>query len=298
MNKKNKSAPFLMILVLSIIATQLSLKAFGVNLTPSLGTIIASWGKVAGVIGCVYQPGLLAELDALSDHFLHTDSKVAQGTENLCGELACNQSTDFELEPPPPIEANDPSVTIEEPVQEFCVMAISRSTGKKEILDAEKLNVEVVQIAADSDEENAADEAKSEAKAESIRSIAVGITADDPEAESEASAPQFMEKIFVRGESFQVAPKPDGNKKPCQELERLRKLEETRKSLEEFQLETQFQLMNQGGQSFEFQASMAKKYLEKARRVRVIIKRNPLALPHSSKTDSLDFLTGPEESEL
>src|SRR5688500_12613481 len=103
MKKNNKSTPFLMILVLSIIATQLSLKTFGVNVTPSLGTIIQSWGKVAGVIGSIYHPGLVAQLDTLSIHFLNTDGKVPLETEKPCGELACNPGNDFEFELPPPI---------------------------------------------------------------------------------------------------------------------------------------------------------------------------------------------------
>lgn len=298
MNKKNKSTPFLMILVLSIIATQLSLKALGVNLTPGFDTLIHSWGKVAGVIGYVYHPGLVAELDTLSNHFLCTEGKVPPETEKSCGELACNRGSDFEFAPPPPIDVNDPSVIIEEPVQEFCVKAISRSTVKRENLDDEKLAVEVLQIATEADEESVAEEAKPEAKTESLRSIAIGLATDDSEAENKNLAPQFEDKIFVREDEFEVTPKPERTKKPCQELERLKKLEEFKKLLNEFQLETEWQLVNQSKLPFEAQASMAKKYFEKNKRLRVIIKMTPLALPTPTKPDTFDILVGPEESEL
>src|SRR5215212_1592523 len=113
MKKHNRTAPFLMILVLSVVATQLSLKAVGVKITPSVGTMVHSWGKMASMIGGVYQPGFVAELDTLSNHLLCTEGKAPAETEKSCGELACNKATDFEFELPPLIDINDPSVTID-----------------------------------------------------------------------------------------------------------------------------------------------------------------------------------------
>jgi hypothetical protein len=294
MRKNNKSTPFLMILVLSIIATQLFLKAFGVNITPSIGTIFHSWGKVASVIGCVYHPGLATQLDVLSNHLLHTDGKDMVETEKSRGELACNKDNDFEFEPPPAIDVNDPSVTIEEPVKVYFPKAISRCLGKKESLTIKELDVEVLQIAADSDEEGA----EEEAKAEGIRSIAIGIPADDPEAGSKVSAPQFENRVFYGESESQEAPKADKSKRPCQEMERLKKLEETRRLMDEFTFENVLPFVNPTIPNFEVQASQGNKYFDKAKRVRVVIRRNPLAVPLPSSNDTFNFLTVAEESEF
>jgi hypothetical protein len=294
MKKNNKSAPFLMILVLSIIATQLFLKAFGVDITPSIGTIFHSWGKVASVIGCVYHPGLATQLDVLSNNLLHTDGKAPVDAEKSSGELACNKGNDFEFEPPPTIDINDPSVTIEEPVKLYFPKAVSRCLGKKESLTIKELDVEVLQIAADADEEST----EPEAKVESIRSIAIGIPADEPETENKVSGPQFENRVFWSEAEPQEAPKADKSKKPCQELERLKKLEETRRLMDEFTFENTLPFVNPTIQNFEVQASRGNRYLDKVKRMRVIIKRNAMAVPRPSGSDSFNVLNVAEESEF
>jgi hypothetical protein len=301
MKKNNKSTPFLMILVLSIIATQLSLKSFGVNVTPSLGTIIQSWGKVAGVIGHIYHPGLVAQLDTLSIHFLNSDGKAPLETEKPCGELACNPGKDFDFELPPPIDVNDPSVTIDEPAKECFVKVISRSIVKRESPGLKELDVEVLEIAADADAESAATEAKPEAIVESLRSIAVGITADEPEVENNAFAPLLENKAIVSEEEAQATPKPEKHKKPCSELEKLRKLDETVKLMYEYKFEPELQLVNQAKPNFDmdaFQALQAFRFLDRAKRVRVVIRPQPLTLPRSSVKETFNLLTVAEESEF
>ena len=298
MRKNNKSTPFLMILVLSIVATQLSLKAFGVNITPNIGTIFHSWGKVASVIGCVYHPGLATQLDVLSNHFFYTDGKVPVEAEKSCGELACNKVNDFEFELPPTIDVNDPSVTIEEPVRVYFPKVISRGLAKKESLDFKELEVEVLQIAADSDEDGGDSEGKPEEKGESLPSTAIGVPSDEPEAENKVSAPQYENRVFFAEDEPQVAPKAEKNKKPCQELERLKKLEETRRLMDEYNFENVLPFVNPTSPIFEVQASQGSKYLDKARRVRVVIRRSPLAMPRPSGSDSFNLLTVAEESEF
>ena len=298
MRKNIKSTPLLMSLVLSIIATQLSLNAFGINIAPSLTTIIHSWGKVASMIGGVYQPDFVAELDALSNHFLCSDGKVLVDTEKPSGELACQKGNEFDFELPPPIDVNDPSVIIKEPVIEYCPKAISRTILKKESNEVEALASEVLQIAADSDEESPASETNSQAIEESVRSITTGIASDAAEPENKVFAPQFENKIFFSAEDAQVSPKAEKNRKPCPELERLKKFEETRKFLNEFQFETELQFVNERKPDFDTQAFQAHQFLEKAKRVRIIIKMNPLALPRPLNKESMNLLNIAEESEF
>ncbi len=298
MSKNTKSTPFLMILVLSIIATQLFLNAFGINMTPRIGTIFQSWGKVASVIGCMYHPSLVAELNTLSTHFLYSDGKVPSETEKNRGELACNRGREFEFEAPPPIDVNDPSVTIKEPVKECFLKAISRSIVRKDSIGMKELDVEVLEIAADSDEESAAPEAKPVSKEESIRSIAVGVAADEPGAESKAFAPQSEVKVFFDEDEAPVAPKTEKLKKPCPDLEKLRKLDETVKLLDGYKFEQELQLVNQAKSNLEIQAFQAFKYLERSKRVRVMIRRNPTARPHPAIHESFNVLTVAEESEF
>src|SRR5205085_1654876 len=149
MKKNNKATPFLMILVLSIVATQLSLKAVGINITPSIGTVVQSWGKMATLIGGIYQPGFVAELGTLSNHLLCDEGKNPADTEKACGELACNRVNDFDFELPPPIDVNDPSVTIQEPIQQPSPKPMSRIISDQEIIKDDAPSVAVIPMVMD-----------------------------------------------------------------------------------------------------------------------------------------------------
>jgi hypothetical protein len=295
MKKNNKATPFLMILVLSIVATQLSLKAVGINITPSIGTVVQSWGKMASLIGGVYQTGFITELGTLSNHLLCNDGKVPAEAEKSCSELACNKVKDFEFELPPPIDVNDPSVTIEEPVQEPSLKAISRIISKREGEKATVLDVEVLEIAADADEDGSAAEPRAENGVETVRSIAVGIAVDEEEIETKPATLQPENRIFFFSDSeAAIAPKADKAKKPCPDVEKFKKLEEIKKLQEEFQLEPEWQFTEQTVPNFGVQALQASQSVEKPRRFRVIVKRNftflPLATPRAVNNESINFV--------
>jgi hypothetical protein len=119
MKKINRKTPFLMMLVLSLVASQLFVKAFGINLTPSLGTIIHSWGRVANVLGVAYQPSFLAELDALGKHLFCNETQLIVDGEKSKGELACNKGDEFDFELPPTIDIKEPDYG-DEPVNVSC----------------------------------------------------------------------------------------------------------------------------------------------------------------------------------
>jgi hypothetical protein len=293
MKKHNKTAPFLMILVLSMVAMQFSLKAVGINITPSMGTVVHSWGKMASMIGGVYQPGFVAELDTLSNHLL-CNEKAPADAETPCGELACNKVKDFEFELPPQIDLNDPSVTIEEPVQELSPKAMTRPVNTSEEGISDMLPLEVLEITADADEEGGAVGPAAEKGEEVIRSIAVGVASDEPEAESKATPAQFENKIFFTSDEAQSTPKADKIKKPCSDLEKLKKFEEIKKLREEFQLEPEWHYLEPAIPDFTVQTFQASQNLEKSKRVRIIIKRNtmllPLAMPRSAARESINFV--------
>lgn len=294
MKKHNKTTPFLMILVLSMVATQLSLQAVGINITPSIGTMVHSWGKMASLIGGVYQPGFAAELDTLSNHLLCNEGKTPAETEKPCGDLACNKMKDFEFELPPTIDPNDQTVTIEEPVQEFVPRTLIKLDAIPEEKSLDMLSVEVLEIASDADEGGAPVGGPAEKREEAVRSIAIGIATEEPEAESKAAPTFFGDKVFFTTEEEPVAPKADKAKKPCSELEKTKKFEEIKKLQEEFQLEPEWYFTEQPTPSFAMQAYQASQNMERPRRVRVIIKRNftplPLALPRSLAKESINFV--------
>jgi hypothetical protein len=296
MKKNNKATPFLMILVLSIVATQLSLKAVGINITPSIGTVVHSWGKMVSLIGGVYQPGFVAELGTLSNHLLCDEGKAPAETESSCGELACNKAKDFEFELPPPIDVNDPSVTIEEPVQEPGLKAISKFISKQEDKKADVLDTEVVAITSDVDGSDIVAGPGTESSEEVVRSVAMGTVVDESAAESKPVTIQFENRIFFGDDETLAAPKADKAKKPCTDFEKFKKLEEIKRLQEEFQLEPEEEFVDpQTVHSFGvqvFQASQAA--VEKTRRFRVIIKRSPmmlpLARPHAVSNESINLV--------
>src|SRR5205085_10200562 len=295
MKKNNKATPFLMILVLSIVATQLSLKAVGINITPSIGTVVHSWGKMVSLIGGVYQPGFVAELGTLSNHLLCDEGKAPAETESSCGELACNKAKDFEFELPPPIDINDPSVTIEEPIQEPCPKPINRFISKQEDKKAEVLDTEFLEIVADVAEDSSASEPGAESREEFVRSVTGDIAVDDSAAESKPVTIQFENRILFSGDEAQTSSNAEKAKKPCPDLEKFKKLEEIKKLQEEFQLEPEWQFTEQTVPGFGVQAFQASQSVEKPRRFRVIIKRSPmlmlpLAAPRAVSNESVNLV--------
>jgi hypothetical protein len=294
MKKYNKSTPFLMLLVLSLVATQLSLKALGFNVTPSIGTVVQSWGKMASILGGVYQPGFVAELDTLSNHLLCDEDKTAIEKESSRGELACNKMRDFEFELPPTIDVNDPTVTIEEPLQIPTPKSYTRPEGRSEMDQPTVLDLEVLEIAADADSEGGVVEGPAERREEAVRSIAAGVTADESEAEGKAGPSQMNERVFFSTDESPASPKVDKQKKPCAELERMKKLEEIKRLQDEFQLVPEWNYPEQPATSYMVQAFQARQGIEKSRRVRVIIRNNfmllPLAKPRIAANDSINFV--------
>lgn len=294
MKKHTKTAPFLMILVLSMVATQLSLKAVGINITPSIGTMVHSWGKMASMIGGVYQPGFVAELDTLSTHLLCNDGKAPADAEKPCGELACNNLKDFEFELPPPIDLNDPTVIIEEHFQDPGPKAINRLVNHSEESLPEVLDFERLEIAEGVDVESSGVGTTAEKTEDLVRSNANGAAADEPEAESKPTPAQFETRIYITGDETQAGPKADKLKKPCSELDKVKKFEEIKKLREEFQLEPEWPYLEPAIPDFTVQTFQASQNLERARRVRVILKRNtillPLALPRATIKESINFV--------
>jgi hypothetical protein len=298
MKKNNKTTPFLMILVLSIVATQLSLRAMGINITPSMGTVVHSWGKVAGLIGGVYQPGFITELGTLSNHLLCNEGKVLVETENSCSELACNKVKDFEFELPPPIDVNDPSVTIEEPVQEPSVKTVNTITGRQEYPKTEPLHVERMEIVADAYEDGSVAEPKAESREELVRPADVGFAAVEPEAENKLIITQPDNRVSFSDEEATAAPKAEKAKKPCPDVERLKKLEEMKKLQEEFQIEPDGQFVQQTMPGFGFQAFQASQSFEKSKHIRVIIKWTPsmlhMIVPRSADKENVNLVNTAE----
>lgn len=285
MKKNNKTTPFLMILVLSIVATQLSLKAVGINITPSIGTVVQSWGKMAALIGGIYQPGFVAELDTLSNHILCDEDKAAAEAEKPCGEIACNRVKDFDFELPPPIDVNDPSVTIHEPIQEASPKPMSRIISNQEDKKADASSTEIVEgEVADADEEGDGLRPAAETRQEPVRP-AVGIILEAPEPEGKPATGPSESRVSIYSDEIQTAPKDEKAKKPCADVEKYKKLEEIKELEEKFQLKPDGQYIEQTAPIFEvqiFQAAQtfqANQSFEKVKRATVRMKRVPIMLP-------------------
>jgi hypothetical protein len=313
MKKINKSTPFLMILVLSLITSQLFLRAFGVNVTPSLGTMMKSWGKVASTVGFVYQPGFVAELDVLSNHFFCTEGKAPVEGEKPCGELACNRSDEFEFEPPPFIESKVPTWNEEGQGEGECHKPlrkiILKSAGRAEVLE----------IAADAEESAPDAEDKAETfPATGATTFTVELTGDTPEAEFKSFPNRIEGRVYFTNTDAQVAPKAEKTKKPCPEQENLRRLEETKKLVEEmknnyeFQQENVFKLNQENfvkinsakklveelKANCELEAFQALKNFEKSKRMRFTVRIDPRDLPRLKANESFNVNNVAEESEF
>jgi hypothetical protein len=279
-----------MMLVLSLVTSQLFMNTFGISLTPSLGTIVHSWGKVASVLGFAYQPSFLAELDALSNHMLCNEKPIIIDGEKSNGQLACNKGNEFDFELPPTIEIREPDYGIE-PAKVSCL----KSINKPWMLKDKNLDIEVLEMAADIDDETPSTEAKEEATSVVLpAAVATEASTDTPEADTKASIFNWETKVSTSGDEVQSSPKPEKLRKPCpneQEQirkEELRRLEEGRKYLEEVKENCDIPF---------FQAMIAKKSFEKVKRYRVIVRVAPQLLSRPL-INNLEMLTGPDESEF
>ncbi|MBI3653432.1 MAG: hypothetical protein HY231_20570 [Acidobacteria bacterium] len=289
MKKLSRKTPFLMLLVLSLIASQLFLKAFGINLTPSLGTLAHSWSRVASAVGFVYQPGFAAELDALSHHLFCDEKGQPVDREEFCGEMACYKGNDFDFEMPPAIEITEPDYGVE-PEKPGCW----KSAYKQILLQDKKLETEVVEIATDADENSADADGKSEGTAVSSSTPATGEAATGAaEADAKTSVTTVENKIFMTTDDERVAPKADKIRKPCPEQrplkrEELQRLEENLKNFEERKMNYDIPLV---------QALQTLKRLEKTKHFRIIVRLSSPVSPHAF-TSAPSSLAGLEESEL
>jgi hypothetical protein len=297
MKKINRKTPFLMMLVLSLVASQLFVRAFGINLTPSLGTLVHSWGRVASVVGLVYQPSFLAELDALSTHLLCNDKPITVDSQQSNGELACNKGNEFDFELPPAIEIKEPDYG-EEPIK-TCGL---KSINKNWVLKDKDLDVEVLEMTADVEGDTPISEGRDEATTVVVlppTATAAETSTDAPEAEVKAPTPVYENKLMMTGEEVPSAPKPEKLRKPCpseQEhlrKEELRRLEESRRFIEEIKENCDIPSY----QALQAARNFEGKSFEKMKRYRFIIKVAPQILPRSV-INNLELVTGPDESEF
>lgn len=86
----NKKTPVLMFLMLSCVALPVSLQLAGFNL--GVGTVVASWMRITGTVGCFYNPSLMSNLSLISEQIFAPPcgSKSAEATSNT--QIACNST--------------------------------------------------------------------------------------------------------------------------------------------------------------------------------------------------------------
>ncbi|MEW6128416.1 MAG: hypothetical protein AB1757_15360 [Acidobacteriota bacterium] len=83
-----KKTPVLMILMLSCVALPISLRLAGYNL--GVGTVVSSWMRITGTIGCFYNPALMSNLSLIGEQ-LFSPAIDRQMNENNCRpQIACN----------------------------------------------------------------------------------------------------------------------------------------------------------------------------------------------------------------